>query len=71
MKRGVALVDQLVRCRVRAGLTQAQVADVIGVCRSTVVKFENQQADPRLHTLLRYAHAVGADLVMVAEARDA
>ncbi|MGL5442430.1 MAG: helix-turn-helix domain-containing protein [[Mycobacterium] stephanolepidis] len=37
-------------------------AVVVGVHRSVISKFENQTEDPKLSTLLRYAHAVGADL---------
>ncbi|WP_326548044.1 helix-turn-helix transcriptional regulator [Mycolicibacterium sp. ND9-15] len=43
-------------------MSATHVADLIGVHRSVISKFENQTGDPKLSTLLRYAHAVGADL---------
>lgn len=56
------VVRDLKAVREARGLSASHVADAIGVHRSVISKFENQTGDPKLSTLLRYAHAVGADL---------
>lgn len=50
----------LVRVRREGGLTQADVAEMLGVSQQAVNKLERYDADPRLSTLERYANAVGA-----------
>lgn len=50
----------LVRVRRQAGLSQADVAEMLGVTQQAVNKLERYDADPRLSTLERYANAVGA-----------
>ncbi|MEC4842626.1 helix-turn-helix domain-containing protein [Mycobacteroides chelonae] len=56
------LIRDLVAAREAKNLTAAEVAEMVGVHRSVISKFENQTEDPKLSTLLRYAHAVGVDL---------
>ena len=56
------LVDLLVRCRQRLGLTQTAVARKMGVKQPAVSGFETEGSDPRLATLQRYARAVNARL---------
>lgn len=51
---------RLVQIRHDAGLTQQDVADMLGVSQQAVQKIERYDADPRLSTLERYANAVGA-----------
>lgn len=46
-------------CRVKAGLTQAELAIRIGVDRTSVVKWETGSASPRAGKLLEIADAVG------------
>lgn len=50
----------LVRVRRDAGLTQKDVADILGVTQQAVQKLERYDSDPKLSTLSRYANAVGA-----------
>lgn len=50
----------LVAVRRMNGLTQKDVADLMGVTQQAVNKLERYDADPRLSTLRRYANAVGA-----------
>lgn len=50
----------LVRIRREAGLTQADVAELLGVTRQAVHKIERYDADLKLSTIERYANAVGA-----------
>ena len=49
----------LVQARLDAGLSQQQLADIMGVSQPTVAGFERYDNYPRLSTLRRYAHAVG------------
>jgi transcriptional regulator with XRE-family HTH domain len=53
------LIDELVRQRKEAGLTQTDVARLMDVRQPTVSQFETESSDPRLSTLQRYARAVG------------
>lgn len=56
------VIRDLKNIREARGMSASLVADIIGVHRSVISKFENQTGDPKLSTLLRYAHAIGADL---------
>lgn len=58
-----ALLDELVSLRKRAGLTQTDVARLMGVRQPTVSQFETESSDPRISTLQRYARAVGSQVV--------
>jgi len=49
----------LVRARIDAGLTQQQVAQLMGVSQPTIAGFERYDNDSKLSTIRRYAHAVG------------
>lgn len=53
---------KLLRAREQQGLTQAQVAELMGVSQPTVASFERYDNDPRLSTIRRYAHAVGVTI---------
>ena len=54
------LLTSLVRVRKEAGLTQQQVADRLGVTQANIASFERHGNDPKLSTIRKYAHAVGA-----------
>lgn len=64
------LVRDLVRVREQHQYTLSAVADAIGIHRSGVSRFERQESSPQLDTLLRYAHAVGAELTFTVTPRD-
>ena len=51
---------ELTRLRESAGLTQAQVGELLGVSQQAINKFERYDSDPKLSTIRRYANAVGA-----------
>ena len=51
----------LIQARKEAGLSQRDVADMMGVRQPTIAAFESQDND-RLSTLRRYALAVGASV---------
>ncbi|MFC7595775.1 helix-turn-helix domain-containing protein [Terrabacter sp. GCM10028922] len=54
------LLKDLVDVRRQRGLTQAQVADRMGISQGAVARIEHGDRDPHLSTLRRYAHAVRA-----------
>ena len=46
--------------RLRAGLSQAELASRMGTSQSTIARLENGQTLPSTKTLLRYAKATGS-----------
>lgn len=55
------LINDLITLRKKAGLTQRQVAEKMGVHLTMVQRVENRKTDERtLGTLFKYADAVGA-----------
>ncbi|WP_426323053.1 helix-turn-helix transcriptional regulator [Microbacterium sp. E-13] len=54
------LRSELIRIRRELGLTQADIAERMGVSPQAVQKLERYDADPKLSTLRRYVNAVGA-----------
>lgn len=58
---------RLVELREEAGLNQTQVAGRMGIDRSFVSRFEKFDSAPRMDTIVRYAHAIGARLHLDAE----
>ncbi|MBI5523645.1 MAG: helix-turn-helix transcriptional regulator [Desulfarculus sp.] len=63
-----ALLDELLRARRKAGLTQAQVAERMGTQAPAVARLEaslgSNKHSPSVATLQRYAKAVGKKLVI-------
>src|SRR5213080_4602731 len=61
-----ALLDELLRARRRAGLTQAEVAARMGTKTPAIARLEagggSQRHSPSLATLRKYAKAVGCRL---------
>lgn len=58
------LLRDLVKLRRKHGLTQADVAERMGVSQPSVAKFERYDANPTQTTIQRYAMAVGARISM-------
>ena len=58
------LLDQFLRARAAAGLTQAQVAERIGTTQSAIARLESGAGrhQPSLGTLRKYARALGCRL---------
>ncbi|MEV7762245.1 helix-turn-helix domain-containing protein [Curtobacterium flaccumfaciens] len=54
------LLSDLVRQRKAAGLTQQDVANRMGITQPSVANLERHDADPKLSTIRRYAHAIEA-----------
>ncbi len=58
-----ALINQLLRARARAGLTQDAVAERMGTTKSAISRLESAgKHTPSLNTLKKYAQAVGCEL---------
>jgi len=51
---------ELLRARLRAGLSQAELAARMGTSQSAVARLESGQTLPSTKTLLRYAEATGS-----------
>lgn len=51
------IAAELIRARIRAGLSQAQLAARMGTSQSAVARMESGQTLPSTKTLLRYASA--------------
>jgi DNA-binding XRE family transcriptional regulator len=57
------VVNQLLRARTKAGLTQDAVAERMGTTKSAISRLESAgKHTPSLGTLRRYAEAVGCEL---------
>jgi len=61
-----AVLNELLRARQAAGLTQADVAERMGVAQASVARLESSAGSrkhaPSLATLRRYADALGCDV---------
>ncbi|MCK6450222.1 MAG: helix-turn-helix transcriptional regulator [Alphaproteobacteria bacterium] len=51
---------ELLRARLRAGLSQAELAERMGTSQSAIARLESGQTLPSTKTLLRYARATGS-----------
>jgi DNA-binding XRE family transcriptional regulator len=57
------IIEQLLKARALAGLTQDAVAERMGTTKSAVSRLEGSgKHAPSIGTLRRYAHAVGCEL---------
>jgi len=70
-----ALLDEFLKARAAAGITQAEVAERIGTTQSAIARLESGSGkhSPSLATLRKYAHALGCrlELKLVNETRKA
>jgi ribosome-binding protein aMBF1 (putative translation factor) len=53
---------ELLRARLRAGLSQAELASRMGTSQSTIARLESGQTLPSTKTLLRFAEATGSKI---------
>lgn len=58
----ISLALNVMRARDARGMTQAQLAEAIGVSQPRIAKIERGDANPRLITLSKIAHALGITL---------
>jgi len=54
------IAAELVKARVRAGLSQSELAARMGTSQSAIARLESGQTLPSTKTLLRYANATGS-----------
>ncbi len=66
----VALGRALKRLRQRAGLTQVQVAEIVGIRSTFVSLIERGERGMRWHTLQAFLRAYGADMHQLADELD-
>ncbi|CAD6005281.1 helix-turn-helix domain-containing protein [Agreia sp. COWG] len=59
-KADYRLLAGLVRTRKLRKMSQQDVADKLGLSQPTIASFERYDGDPKLSTIRRYAHAIGA-----------
>jgi transcriptional regulator with XRE-family HTH domain len=59
-----AFLDEFLKARAAAGVTQAEVAERIGTTQSAIARLESGRGkhSPSLATLQKYAHALGCRL---------
>lgn len=68
------IARQLIAARARAGLSQAEVAQIMGTTQSAVARIESGRQKPSTRTLERYAAATGSSvriLLVPADTRGA
>lgn len=64
-----SFIESLIALRSTSGMTQQDVANLMGVSQSAVSLFEHYDSNPTLASIRRYALAVNADLVMQVKPR--
>ncbi|MBG1264103.1 helix-turn-helix domain-containing protein [Nostoc commune] len=64
------LTDAMREIRNKAGLTQAQLAQKLGVKQAAVSKLESALKEHELESVLHYLHALGADLLVAVKLGD-
>ena len=58
------LARELIAARMRAGLTQGDVAALMGTTQSVVARIESGRGTPSMRTVQRFANALGARAVV-------
>jgi transcriptional regulator with XRE-family HTH domain len=58
-----SIVRELIAARMRAGLTQSQIAQRMGTTQSVIARLEGGQRTPSISTVQRYALAAGCKAV--------
>jgi transcriptional regulator with XRE-family HTH domain len=61
---------QVARLRIRRGLTQAQLAELVGTKQPSIARLEGGQVAPRLSFLRRVVEALGGTLTITIAAPD-
>ena len=62
-----AIARELMRVRVRAGLTQAELAHQMKTTQSAIARVESGKSFPSLSTLARFSEATGEKITVVLE----
>ena len=62
LEEKISLIAAMLDARQKASLTQAQVAERMGVKQPVVAKIEGSRSNVSIDTLKRYAHATGCKI---------
>jgi transcriptional regulator with XRE-family HTH domain len=62
-----SIVRELIAARMRAGLTQGQIAQRMGTTQSVIARLEGGKRTPSMNTVARYAQAAGCRAVFKLE----
>lgn len=54
--------NELLKARLRAGLSQAELASLMGTSQSAIARLESGQTLPSTKTLIRFAEATGSKI---------
>jgi len=54
--------NELLKARLRAGISQTELASLMGTSQSTIARLESGQALPSTKTLIRFAEATGSKI---------
>lgn len=65
-----AIARELIAARVRAGLTQDDIAERMNTTQSTIARLESGRSMPSLRTFFRYAKATDSCAVIRLDAAD-
>ena len=65
-----AIADKVAERRQARGLSQRELAELVGTTQSAIARLERGGRPPRIDTLLRIADALDCDLVVDLEPRD-
>jgi transcriptional regulator with XRE-family HTH domain len=65
-----AIADQVAKRRQQRGLSQRELAELVGTTQSAVARLERGGRPPRIDTLLRIADALECDLVVELKPRS-
>ena len=60
--RQTATSSPIAAARIASGLTQAQLADKVGVAAQHIGRWERGERKPKIDALMRIAHALGCDV---------
>ena len=64
LAEGFAFLDEVLKARAKAGLTQAEVAERMGTTQSVIARLEGGKRTPSMSTVQRYAQAAGCKAVV-------
>ena len=65
------IADRVAERRLEKGLSQRELAELVGTTQSAIARLERGGRPPRIDTLLSIAEALDCDLVVELHARDA
>jgi len=68
MEEEFQFAGELIKARIRSGLTQKQLAEKMGTTQSTIARLESGASIPTLRSLKRYAQATGSRIKIFLEA---